>query len=130
MDRVIKTVIADDEQIARQVLREELELLPEVTIVGEAENGREALQQIVELQPDLVFLDLQMPGMGGFEVVRNLSGPRLPVIRSEEHTSELQSLRHLVCRLLIAKKQQHTAGGGGAPAGDDPDREATRVNTR
>jgi two-component system LytT family response regulator len=80
MDRVIKTVIADDERIARQVLREELELLPEVTIVGEAEDGREVLQQIVELRPDLVFLDLQMPGMGGFEVIRNLSGPRLPVI--------------------------------------------------
>jgi two-component system LytT family response regulator len=80
MDRVIKTLIADDEQIARKVLREELELLPEVTIVGEAEDGREALRQIVDLRPDLVFLDLQMPGMGGFEVVRNLSGPRLPVI--------------------------------------------------
>jgi DNA-binding LytR/AlgR family response regulator len=80
MDRLIKTVIADDEQIARQVLRDELELLPEVTIVAEAEDGRQVLQQIVELRPDLVFLDLQMPGMGGFEVVRNLSGPRLPVI--------------------------------------------------
>jgi two-component system LytT family response regulator len=80
MDRVIKTLIADDEQIARQVLREELQLLPEVAIVGEAEDGREVLRQIVELRPDLVFLDLQMPGMGGFEVVRNLSGPRLPVI--------------------------------------------------
>src|SRR5580693_6788698 len=80
MDRVIKTVIADDEQVDRRVLREELELLPEVTIVGEAEDGREALLQIVELRPDLVFLDLQMPGMGGFEVVRNLSGPRLPVV--------------------------------------------------
>ncbi len=80
MDRAIKTLIADDEQIARRVLREELELLPELTIVGEAEDGRQALQQIVDLQPDLVFLDLQMPGMGGFEVVRNLSGSRLPVI--------------------------------------------------
>jgi two-component system LytT family response regulator len=80
MDRLIKTVIADDEQIARQVLREELQLLPEVSIVAEAEDGRQVLQQIVELRPDLVFLDLQMPGMGGFDVVRNLSGPRLPVI--------------------------------------------------
>src|ERR1700693_3627382 len=80
MDRVIKTVIADDEQIARRVLREELELLPEVIIVGEAEDGRQVLQQIVDLRPDLVFLDLQMPGMGGFEVVRHLSGPRLPFI--------------------------------------------------
>lgn len=80
MDRPVRTLIADDEQIARQVLREELELLPEVTVVGEAADGLEALQQIVDLRPDLVFLDLQMPGMGGFEMVRNLSGSRLPVI--------------------------------------------------
>jgi two-component system, LytTR family, response regulator len=80
MHRVIKTLIADDEQIARRVLREELEVLPEVTVIGEAEDGRQALQQIIDLRPDLVFLDLQMPGMGGFEVVRNLTGSRLPVI--------------------------------------------------
>jgi two-component system LytT family response regulator len=78
--RIIKTLIVDDERIARQVLREELELLPEVVVVGEAENGKEALRQIVDLQPDVVFLDLKMPGMGGFEVVRNLSGSRLPVV--------------------------------------------------
>jgi len=80
MNRVIKTLIVDDEQIARQVLREELQLLPEVMVVGEAEDGREALRQIMDLRPDLVFLDLQMPTMGGFEVVRNLSGSHLPVV--------------------------------------------------
>jgi two-component system, LytTR family, response regulator len=80
MDRAIKILIADDEQVARRVLREELELLPDVTVVGEAEDGRQALDQILDLRPDLVFLDLQMPAMGGFEVVRNLSGTRLPVI--------------------------------------------------
>src|ERR1700736_5597549 len=79
-NHVMKTLIVDDEPIARRVLREELELFPEVEIVAEAENGREALQKITELQPDLVFLDLQMPVMGGFEVVRNLRGVRLPVI--------------------------------------------------
>src|SRR5450432_2846910 len=80
MDRALKILIADDEQVARRVLREELELLPDVTVVGEAEDGRQALDQILDLRPDLVFLDLQMPVMGGFEVVRNLSGTRLPVI--------------------------------------------------
>ncbi|MCU1339365.1 MAG: Response regulator receiver protein, partial [Bryobacterales bacterium] len=64
----------------RRVLREELEAVPEVVIVGEAENGKQALQQITELQPDLVFLDLQMPVMGGFEVVRKLGGGHLPVV--------------------------------------------------
>ncbi len=76
----MKTLIVDDEPIARRVLREELELFPEVQIVGEAEDGRQALEQIAKLQPDLVFLDLQMPVMGGFEVVRNLKGGALPVI--------------------------------------------------
>jgi two-component system LytT family response regulator len=78
--RVMKTLIVDDEHIARRVLREELEAIPEVKIVGEAENGEQALQQIAEFQPDLVFLDLQMPVMGGFEVVRKLSGGHLPVV--------------------------------------------------
>src|SRR5580658_5629602 len=78
--RVMKTLIVDDEPIARRVLREELEAVPQVEIVGEAENGRQALEQISELKPDLVFLDLQMPVMGGFEVVRNLGGAALPVV--------------------------------------------------
>jgi two-component system LytT family response regulator len=80
ISRLVRTLIVDDESIARRILREELEALPDVAIVGEADNGKEALQQIVDHQPDLVFLDLQMPVMGGFEVVRNLSGARLPVI--------------------------------------------------
>jgi two-component system LytT family response regulator len=78
--RVMKTLIVDDEPIARRVLREELENVPQVVVVGEAENGRQALQQIAELKPDLVFLDLQMPVMGGFEVVHKLSGGHLPII--------------------------------------------------
>ena len=76
----MRTLIVDDEPIARQVLREGLEALPGVTVVGEAANGREALRQIGEVQPDLVFLDLQMPVMGGFEVVQQLGGGHLPVV--------------------------------------------------
>ena len=78
--RPIQTLIVDDEPVARKLLREELELLPDIAIVGEAGNGREALQKIARLKPDLVFLDLQMPVMSGFEVVRNLGGSGLPVI--------------------------------------------------
>src|SRR5450432_2458986 len=77
---VMKALIVDDEPIARRVLREELELFPEVLVVGEAGDGKEALQKIADLRPDVVFLDLQMPVMSGFEVVRNLSGPPLPII--------------------------------------------------
>jgi two-component system LytT family response regulator len=76
----MKALIVDDEPIARSVLREELELFPEVLVVGEAGDGKEALQKIAKLTPDVVFLDLQMPVMSGFEVVRNLKEPPLPVI--------------------------------------------------
>jgi DNA-binding LytR/AlgR family response regulator len=81
MERVaMTTLIVDDEPIARRVLREGLELLPDVEVVGEADNGRSALAEIEKLRPELVFLDLQMPVMSGFEVVRNLGGKALPMI--------------------------------------------------
>jgi two-component system LytT family response regulator len=78
--RNVRTLIVDDEPIARRVLREELELVPAVEIVGEAENGKEAVLKIAELRPDLVFLDLQMPVMSGFEVIQSMRGLPPPVI--------------------------------------------------
>jgi two-component system, LytTR family, response regulator len=76
----IRTLIVDDEPIARRTLHEELEIFADVEIVGEAENGKDALRKIGTLRPDLVFLDLQMPLMSGFEVARGLGGSHLPVI--------------------------------------------------
>jgi len=76
----MRTLIVDDEPIARRVLREGLEAFPEVLVIGEAENGKEALKQIAEFKPDLVFLDLQMPVMSGFEVARELRGSPSPVV--------------------------------------------------
>jgi DNA-binding LytR/AlgR family response regulator len=77
---VLKTLLVDDEPIARQVLREELEPFAEVEVIGEAEDGEDALKKIYALDPDLVFLDLQMPAMGGLEVVRNLPPGSAPLI--------------------------------------------------
>jgi DNA-binding LytR/AlgR family response regulator len=78
--RPIATLIVDDEPVARRLLREELEMLPEIEIVGEAADGRDAVEKITTLRPDLVLLDLQMPEMSGFDVVRRLGGTSLPVI--------------------------------------------------
>lgn len=75
----LRTLIVDDEPLARQVLREELAEIDAVSVVGEAENGGQALESIEKLQPDLVLLDIQMPAIDGFEVVRRLRGP-LPCI--------------------------------------------------
>jgi two-component system LytT family response regulator len=77
----LKTLIVDDEPIARRILREELELMADVEVVGEADNGSTALEKIAMHQPDLVLLDLQMPVMGGLDVIRHLNrGTHLPVI--------------------------------------------------
>ncbi len=77
---VLRTLIVDDEPIARKVLREELEAIDAIEVVGEAENGAGALDQIQAKQPDLVFLDIQMPVMDGFEMLGRLTHGHMPVI--------------------------------------------------
>jgi two-component system, LytTR family, response regulator len=74
--RKIRTVVVDDEDLARQVLREFLSAHAEVEIVAECANGFEAVKAVAEHKPDLVFLDIQMPKLDGFEVLELLgSGP-------------------------------------------------------
>ena len=68
----VRVLITDDEQLAREELRYQLERLGDVEIVGDATNGLEALAAVDRFAPDLVFLDIQMPGLGGFEVARRL----------------------------------------------------------
>jgi two-component system, LytTR family, response regulator len=75
----MRALIVDDEPIARKVLREELEVLS-VEIAGEAENGESALLQILSYKPDVVFLDIQMPVMNGFELLGHLNGEHVPAI--------------------------------------------------
>src|SRR5579875_429754 len=70
----MRVLIVDDEPIARQILRQELEMSADVEIVGEAENGGSALDLISRHHPDVVFLDLEMPVMTGFEMIRHLQG--------------------------------------------------------
>jgi DNA-binding LytR/AlgR family response regulator len=76
----MRALIADDEPIARQVLREQLEEIGGVSVVGEAASGLEAVELIDRLHPDVVLLDLQMPGLDGFSVARRLKKDRHPAI--------------------------------------------------
>jgi len=76
----ITAFLVDDEPIARRILREEVAQMQEVEVIGEAENGEQAIARIHGLSPDLVFLDLRMPGMDGFEVVRNLPEASPPAV--------------------------------------------------
>lgn len=75
----IRVILVDDEPLALRGLKIRLSEFPEIQIVSEAANGREAVKEIKQHQPDLVFLDIQMPGLDGFGVVRALIGAPAPL---------------------------------------------------
>jgi two-component system, LytTR family, response regulator len=76
----IRTVIVDDERLARDAIRMRLEDEPDIEVIGEAATGSKAVALIGEAMPDLVFLDVQMPGMDGFEVLDRVASTWLPIV--------------------------------------------------
>jgi two-component system LytT family response regulator len=84
IDKKFRAVIVDDEELARQVLREFLTAHPEIEIAAECANGFEAVKSVTELKPDLVFLDVQMPKLDGFEVLE-LIGTNAAVVFVTAH---------------------------------------------
>jgi two-component system LytT family response regulator len=76
----LRTLIVDDEELARRGIYLRLRKIEDVQVVGECCNGRQALSFIHGLDPDLVFLDIQMPGMDGFEVVSSLQQADMPAV--------------------------------------------------
>jgi two-component system LytT family response regulator len=76
----LKVLLVDDEQPARDRLRQLLTGVDDVEVVGEAEDGVQAVEQVAELAPDLILLDIQMPGCSGLEVAASLGRPRPAII--------------------------------------------------
>ena len=76
----ISALIVDDEPLARKRILMFLQYEPDLEVVGECANGTEAIQQIGKFSPDLVFLDVQMPEMDGFDVLRALPAERWPMV--------------------------------------------------
>jgi two-component system LytT family response regulator len=74
----MRTIIVDDERLARNELRRLLDSYPQIEIIEEASNGEEAITKINQLRPELVFLDIQMPGKSGFEVLEALDDSIAP----------------------------------------------------
>jgi two-component system, LytTR family, response regulator len=106
----IRALIADDEPLARRGIRQLLAHEPDIEIVGECRDGRETLAALDALAPDLVFLDVQMPELDGFAVVRERGTTRMPaIVFVTAHDAfavrafEIQALDYLVKPLTAAR---------------------------
>ena len=127
----LRALIVDDEELARRLIREYLQGHADVEIVGECENGLDAVKQIGALAPDLVFLDIQMPRLTGLEVLE-LTGRRAGVIFTtayDEHAIkafELHAVDYLLKPFSKARFDDALARARAlhAPAGGTPDSSA------
>ncbi|MCP4988108.1 MAG: response regulator [Colwellia sp.] len=79
-DKVLTAIIVDDEPLALEGLKLRLEKIAELNVIGEASDGDQAIQLCQELNPDVMFLDLQLPGLNGIEVVQALQSDILPMV--------------------------------------------------
>lgn len=125
----MRVLIIDDEPLARRGIALRLKRHPDIEVVGESCDGVEALRDILRLAPDLVFLDVQMPGMNGFEVLRALPDNKMPYVvfltAFEEyaiHAFEVHALDYLLkpindkrftAMLEYVKDRVHTAASRG-----------------
>ena len=78
MNQRLRALVADDEPLARARLLRLLAQFPEIEVVADCANGQEAIEQMHSRQPDVVFLDIQMPGVDGFDVIDSLPRERRP----------------------------------------------------
>jgi len=80
LTKALKTLIVDDEALARRIIRRLLKDEPRVESIVEARNGDEAFELIRQISPDIVYLDIQMPGANGFELLEKLHRAKIPVM--------------------------------------------------
>ncbi len=128
----IRAFIADDEPLARDWLKLLLAEEPGVTLVGEAGDGREAVAKLEAVKPDLLFLDVQMPELDGFDVLRALDPDSLPVVvfvtAYDEHALkafDVHALDYILkpferdrFRLAMERAREHLASRGGEAAAE------------
>ena len=126
-----RALVIDDEQLSRRIIRTFLREEPALEVVGEAANGPEAVLQILQLRPDLVFLDVQMPELDGFGVLREVWPYHQPFVvfttafdhyalRAFEASATdylLKPFDRLRFHQAVERVQQHLAARTGAAAG-------------
>ena len=92
---MIKVLVADDHGVVRKGLRLLLEQYPELVVIGEAANGREALQMVANHQPDVILMDAQMPVMDGIEATRAIKAnwPKVKVVMLTIYSAREQAAK-------------------------------------
>jgi two-component system, LytTR family, response regulator len=135
---MIRTLVIDDEQPARERLKQLLGAHPDVEVVGEADDGVQAAEQIAALSPDLVLLDIQMPGASGLDVAASLGKPRPAVIFCTAYDQyavdafELSALDYLLkpvnrARLAAALERVRSASTAATAGRDRPLEQLTQA---
>ena len=133
----MKALLIDDERLVRNELRRLLAAFDDITVAGEAANAKQAREQLAALGPDLIFLDVQMPGETGMELLESLEPPLPHVIFTTAYDEfavkafELNALDYLLkpvdpARLSIAVdklRERVSAGAGDMPAARPPPRD-------
>ena len=127
--RILRALLVDDEAPARMLLREYLGAFPDIEVIGESANGFEAVKTIAEQQPDLVFLDVQMPKRDGFEVLELLEPPPAVVFCTAYDEFALRAFevhavdyllkpfgRERLAEALVRVRERLNAPVAGAPA--------------
>ncbi|MCP5116084.1 MAG: response regulator transcription factor [bacterium] len=106
--KFIKIMVADDHPVVREGIRKLLELEDDMQVVGEACDGREVLEMVGQLQPDIVLLDLKMPGMDGLAVLQTLQhvkgGAKIIVLTASEDKNEWVQAMKLGCCGIVVKQ--------------------------
>jgi two-component system, LytTR family, response regulator len=112
MERKIKTLIIEDEAPARRLLQEFIKQYPELELVGECTDGFDGAKKIMETRPDLIFLDIQMPRINGFEMLELLRGEQLPLIIFTTAYDEfaIKSFEYNTCDYLLKPLSQERFG--------------------
>jgi len=128
----IRVLIVDDEELARARIRGLLEAFDDIECVGEAENGLKAVERIRDLKPDLVFLDIQMPGMDGFEVLAALDDVPLVIFATayDEYALkafEVNSIDYLLKPIEKERLASAVERARELLSGDDLGREIERI---
>ncbi|MBE0636964.1 MAG: response regulator transcription factor [Bacteroidales bacterium] len=102
----ITAIIIDDEELARKVILKYMEKHPEIRVVEECENGFAGLKSINELKPDLVFLDIQMPKINGFELLEVLDNPPVIIFSTAHDEFALKAFEHSAVDYMLKPYSQ------------------------